>query len=146
MVDLEKFIRAQEYKYEDALAEIKQGHKTSHWMWYIFPQIIGLGSSDTSIYYAIKNLEEAKEYLENPLLSQRLLEITKELLKLQESNPEKIFGPIDALKLKSSMTLFSYVSPENPLFKEVLEKYYEGEEDQKTIEICGRFEKRKRLY
>jgi len=145
MGDLERFITAQEYKYEDALAEIKKGHKTSHWMWYIFPQVIGLGSSDTSIYYAIKSLEEAKEYLENPFLSKRLLKITRELLKLQESNPEEIFGPIDTLKLKSSMTLFSYVSPENPLFKEVLEKYYAGEEDQKTLEICDRFEKRKRL-
>jgi uncharacterized protein (DUF1810 family) len=139
--NLKRFIEVQNYKYQDALQEIKNGHKETHWMWYIFPQIIGLGKTEVSEYYSITSLDEAKEYLENEILSKRLKEITTELLKLDETNPEKIFGSLDSLKLKSSMTLFDYVSSDD-LYNKVLEKYYNGEKDQLTLEICNNMSKR----
>lgn len=139
--NLKRFIEVQNYKYQDALQEIKNGHKETHWMWYIFPQIIGLGKTEVSEYYSITSLDEAKEYLENEILSKRLKEITTELLKLDETNPEKIFGSLDSLKLKSSMTLFDYVSSDD-IYNKVLEKYYNGKKDQLTLEICNNMSKR----
>ncbi len=110
-------------------------------MWYIFPQIKGLGMSETSRYYGIDGEEEAKAYLDNEILGSRLREITSELLKLNIDNPVDIFGTIDTMKLKSSMTLFDYVS-DDKIFSQVLNKYYNGEIDEKTILLC---EKRKKL-
>ena len=141
MEQLDRFIKAQENTYLVALKEIKNGRKQSHWMWYIFPQIKGLGMSETSRYYGIDGEEEAKAYLDNEILESRLREITSELLKLNIDNPVDIFGTIDAMKLKSSMTLFDYVS-DYKIFSQVLNKYYNGEIDEKTILLC---EKRKKL-
>ena len=141
MEQLDRFIKAQENTYLVALKEIKNGRKQSHWMWYIFPQIKGLGMSETSRYYGIDDEEEAKAYLDNEILGFRLREITSELLKLNIDNPVDIFGTIDTMKLKSSMTLFDYVS-EDKIFSQVLNKYYNGEIDEKTILLC---EKRKKL-
>lgn len=141
MGKLGRFIKAQEDTYLIALDEIKKGKKQSHWMWYIFPQIKGLGMSETSRYYGIDDEDEAKEYLDNEILGFRLREITSELLKLDTNNPVDIFGTIDSMKLKSSMTLFDYVSNDR-MFSEVLEKYYNGDIDEKTILLC---EKRKKL-
>ena len=141
MGQLDRFIKAQENTYLVALKEIKNGRKQSHWMWYIFPQIKGLGMSETSRYYGIDGEEEAKAYLDNEILGSRLREITSELLKLNIDNLVDIFGTIDTMKLKSSMTLFDYVS-EDKIFSQVLNKYYNGEIDEKTILLC---EKRKKL-
>ena len=122
---LERFIEAQEKSYEEALKEIKNGRKESHWMWYIFPQITGLGMTYISNYYSIKSIEEAEEYLKNIQLRTNLEEITKELL-----------------KLKSSMTLFDYIEPDT-IYNLVLQKYYSGEKDNKTLEILSKMSKEK---
>jgi len=134
--NLERFLSAQERSYETALAEIKSGRKQSHWMWYIFPQIHGLGFSETSKFYAIKDLEEAKEFLAHPVLGQRLIRICNELLKLHDNNANKIFGTPDDLKLKSSMTLFSSLDA-NPVFDLVLEKFFNGAKDARTLAIIA---------
>lgn len=139
---LNRFLEAQKYSYETALEEIKKGKKMSHWMWYIFPQIKGLGHSETAIYYEIKSLEEAKAYLEHDVLRNRLLQLTDELLLLTTNNPIEIFGYVDAMKLKSCMTLFEYISDiEN--FGKVLEKFYQGLRDEYTITICSSMQKGK---
>lgn len=139
---LNRFLEAQKYSYETALEEIKKGKKMSHWMWYIFPQIKGLGHSETAIYYEIKSLEEAKAYLEHDVLRNRLLQLTDELLLLTTNNPIEIFGYVDAMKLKSCMTLFEYISDiEN--FRKVLEKFYQGLRDEYTITICSSMQKDK---
>ena len=135
MSDLNRFLKAQEDTYVRALEEIKAGKKRSHWMWFIFPQIKGLGQSQASKYYAIQNFEEAILYLENPLLKSRLLEISQALLELDVSNIADVLGSIDTLKLKSSMTLFHMVDKEEKVFMEVLRKYFHNEFDYRTIEI-----------
>lgn len=135
MSELDRFIRAQEYNYSDALKEIKNGKKISHWMWYVFPQIKGLGKSDTANWYAIKDLQEAKDYLNNDILSNRLEQVCKALLELDCNDAYKIFGSPDDMKLKSSMTLFEIAAPENKIFKRVLDKYFNGERDQKTLKL-----------
>jgi uncharacterized protein (DUF1810 family) len=132
MNNLDRFISVQKYVYEEALTEVKQGNKKSHWMWFIFPQIIGLGESDTAIYYSIVNIDEATKFLSHEILGKRLREITSELLKLKTNDPEEIFGEIDAMKLKSSMTLFDCVE-ENSIFDEVLKKYFNGQRDELTL-------------
>ena len=134
---LTKFITAQKEDFDIALAEIKNGRKESHWIWYIFPQIAGLGRSATSEYYAIQNLSEAKMYLENKYLRNNLLTICQALLDLKTDDAEEVLGWIDAMKLKSSMTLFTLVAPEEPVFKAVLDKFFHGELDEKTVEIAG---------
>ena len=135
--DLYRFIEAQKGSYEIALTEIRRGKKTSHWMWYIFPQIHGLGSSETTRFFAIKDKAEATLYLKHPLLGARLIEICKELLSLNTSDPVKIFGSVDGMKLKSSMTLFSLLEPPNAIFQKVLSKFFDGEKDKSTIKILG---------
>ena len=135
MDKLDRFIKAQENTYYIALNEIKNGRKRSHWMWYIFPQIKGLGMSDASRFYGIDGVIEARAYLDNEILGARLREITGELLKLNENNPFDIFGTIDTIKLKSCMTLFDYVSDED-ICMDVLGKFYNGEIDDKTIFLC----------
>lgn len=132
--ELNRFIKPQERDFEQALSEIKAGRKVSHWMWYIFPQFKGLGFSETSKFYSIQSLKEAMEYLNHPILGSRLRQITNELILLNENDAYKIFGSPDDLKLKSSMTLFSAIdNSEEKLFKKVLEKYFNGEPDNKTI-------------
>lgn len=133
-MSLERFVKAQEGSYEIALNEIRQGQKRSHWMWYIFPQIKGLGYSSTAQYYAIQDENEAENYLNHPILSKRLMEISEELLKLDSNNASEVFGYPDDMKLKSSMTLFSLVS-EQEIFEKVLDKFFGGKIDRKTVEI-----------
>ena len=131
--DLERFVLAQEKKYLIALEEIKSGFKRGHWMWFIFPQVEGLGRTNTSNFYGIKGLEEAKEYLNHQILGPRLKEITNELLLLNVSEAEQIFGFPDCLKLRSSMTLFNLVNDtEDNLFLRVLDRFYDGQSDDKT--------------
>jgi uncharacterized protein (DUF1810 family) len=135
--NLERFIDAQERSYQIALSEIKNGKKESHWMWYIFPQVQGLGFSETSKFYAIKNIDEAKEFLLHPVLGNRLVNLCNELLKLESDNANSIFGSPDDLKLKSSMTLFSSLNI-NPVFQMVLDKFFNGTGDNKTLELIGK--------
>ncbi|MBC3796007.1 DUF1810 domain-containing protein [Acetobacterium tundrae] len=133
MDTVERFIKAQEENYEQALTEIKNGRKRSHWMWYIFPQLKGLGRSETARYYGIANWQEAKAYMVHPVLGSRLLAISGELLKLESSDANAIFGRPDGLKLKSSMSLF-YLVDGNPTFKAVLDKFFGGEMDEVTAD------------
>jgi uncharacterized protein (DUF1810 family) len=135
---VERFIDAQKRAYQIALTEIKNGRKQGHWMWYIFPQIQGLGFSEMSKYYSIKNIDEATIYLNHPILGSRLYEISNELLKLTYSNAMIIFGSPDDLKLKSSMTLFSQVEKADVTFKLVLDKYFGGSYDERTIQLLKR--------
>ena len=134
---LDRFLDAQRGDYAVALAEVRRGRKTSHWMWYIFPQIAGLGQSSTARYYSIRDLEEAREYYAHPVLGQRLREISGVLLELRGSDPVAVFGGIDSMKLKSSMTLFAMAAPDDPIFQQVLDKYYGGEQDALTLRILG---------
>ena len=133
--DLSRFLKAQEHDYEQALREIRSGRKRTHWMWYIFPQIQGLGFSSTAQYYAIRDLEEAKEYLAHPVLGARLKEISSALLDLEGLSASEIFGYPDDLKLRSCMTLFRMADLNEPIFLEVLEKYYDGEPDFRTVDL-----------
>ena len=133
MEDIYRFIKAQESSYNQALEEIKNGKKKSHWIWYIFPQLKGLGSSEISKYYAIKSRNEAEEYIKHPLLGSRLIEISNELLKLDTNNADDVMGWPDNMKLKSSMTLFTLVS-DNDVFRRVLDKFFDGEMDKFTVQ------------
>jgi uncharacterized protein (DUF1810 family) len=136
-VNLQRFKTAQDRDYENALAEIKSGRKHGHWMWYIFPQITGLGRTEISRFYAIKDIGEAAELLMDQELGLRLTTICKALLGLETNDPNAIFESPDDLKLKSSMTLFDAVPATFPVFSQVLEKFYHGERDQRTLEILG---------
>ena len=133
--NLKRFLDAQEYDYETALSEIREGRKRSHWIWYIFPQIAGLGFSSMSAYYAISSKAEAVAYMQDETLRSRLLEITEALLLLPENEPRMVMGYPDDLKLRSSMTLFAKTSPEEKVFQKVLDKYYDGMPDEKTIQL-----------
>ena len=138
--DLNRFIDAQGPTYKKALEEIRKGEKKSHWMWYIFPQIEGLGYSSMARYYAIENLDEAYEYLHHPVLGERLKRITMALLALSTNDPVKVMGGIDAYKLQSCMTLFSLVSKKDNIFKAVLDKFYHGKMDEDTLRLLGHVE------
>ncbi|MCF2501917.1 DUF1810 domain-containing protein [Dyadobacter sp. CY107] len=133
--DLNKFLTAQERDYAGALAEITRGRKQGHWIWYVFPQITGLGMSSTSVHYAIDDLEQANRYFQHPVLGKRLIEISKAILAVEGKTANQIMGTPDDLKLRSSMTLFSMVKNADPVFQEVLNKYFDGKPDRKTIEI-----------
>lgn len=136
--NLERFIDAQETSYGIAISEIKNGRKRSHWMWYIFPQIQGLGFSETSRFYAIKDLNEADEFLNHPVLGSRLIDICNALIALEKNNASKIFGYPDDLKLKSSMTLFASSPNTYSVFQLVLDKFFNGTKDDKTLHIINR--------
>jgi uncharacterized protein (DUF1810 family) len=133
--NLNRFLDAQDTKFNEALAEIKNCKKKSHWMWFIFPQIAGLGFSHYSMYYAIQNLEEATLYLQHPILGKRLIEISVEIMEINGKTANEIFGIPDDQKLKSCMTLFSLLDNPNPVFHQVLAKYFHGVQDEKTIRI-----------
>ena len=135
---LNRFLEAQKIMYETALEEIKKGEKESHWIWYIFPQLRGLGYSPKAYTYGIDGLEEAKAYLEHPVLSARLIEITEALLTHRGKDIEDIMGDIDALKLRSSMTLFAHISETNSVFHRVLEVFYDSKMDEMTLELLGK--------
>lgn len=132
---LTRFLKAQKTDYSIAFSEIKNGKKRSHWMWYIFPQIHGLGFSETSKIYAIKNIQEAEDFLNDPVLGKRLIDICNELVNLKTNDANKIFGSPDDVKLRSSMTLFSSLPDTNPVFQKVLDKFFVGKKDEKTLRI-----------
>jgi uncharacterized protein (DUF1810 family) len=136
--DLNRFVQAQEGVYERALAEIKGGRKRSHWMWYIFPQFDGLGFSPTARLYAIKSLAEAEAYLRHPVLGPRLKECAEAALGVQGRTAHEIFGSPDDMKLRSCATLFARVSPPGSAFARLLDKYYQGEPDGKTLALLQR--------
>ena len=135
MADLSRFLDAQRHSYLTALSEIRSGRKRSHWMWYIFPQIAGLGFSSTAQYYAIRDLSEARAYLEEPTLRSHLLEISSALLDLPGNDASQILGWPDDLKLRSCMTLFLHADPTIPVFQQVLDKFYSGAEDERTVAL-----------
>ena len=135
---LERFIEPQEQDYEQALKEIRNGRKVSHWIWYIFPQLRGLGKSYMSDYYGIRDLDEAKAFLQDPYLGKHLQEISEALLNLDNDNATQIMGRPDDMKLKSSMTLFACADPENAVFEKVLEKFYNGHKDRRTLKMLSK--------
>ena len=137
MKDITRFYGAQERDYEQALSELKAGRKRSHWIWYIFPQVEGLGYSSIARHYAIEDLAEAQAYVADPVLGPRLKECCEALLGLEASDPRAVMGYPDDLKLRSSMTLFAVAAPSEPVFRAVLDKFYSGEPDEKTLEILG---------
>lgn len=141
MSDLKRFLDAQAYNYADALEEIKKGRKRSCWMWYVFPQIQGLGRSSTARHYEICDLQEARDYLADEVLGGRLLEICEAALAVDCDDAVLVFGVPDNLKLKSSMTLFEAAAPEREIFAKVLEKYFYGERDRRTLKILERQER-----
>lgn len=133
--NLERFIDAHNKFYDVAYSELKNGKKQSHWMWFIFPQIKGLGKSSTSEFYGIQNLCEAKAYINHPILGNNMMKLCESLLSLESNNPTEIFGRPDDMKLKSSMTLFSLAADDNEIFLKVLEKFYNGKLDNRTIRL-----------
>jgi len=135
--DLSRFLTVQEEGYATALAEIQSGKKRSHWMWYIFPQIAGLGLSETSKFYAIKDRAEAEAYFKHPVLGKRLLEISQALIELEDNHATRILGRPDDMKLKSSMTLFAALPDTNPVFAAVLTKFFNGIPDWETQRLLN---------
>jgi len=133
--ELERFVRAQAANYREALGEIRAGAKESHWMWYVFPQLDGLGSSPTAKRYALKSPAEAEAYLAHPLLGPRLRECCEAALSVAGRTAQEIFGSPDDLKLHSSATLFAAVAPDEPVFARLLEKYYDGRRDERTLQL-----------
>jgi uncharacterized protein (DUF1810 family) len=134
---LERFVAAQRPIYDDVVEELRRGRKTSHWIWFIFPQVAGLGQSAMSQRYAIGSLAEAKAYLEHPILGPRLRESAALLLETPGSTAEEILGPIDARKVRSSMTLFHRAAPDEPVFADALNRFYDGIPDPATEEILS---------
>jgi uncharacterized protein (DUF1810 family) len=137
-VDLERFVAAQSGGvHEHALEELRTGRKRSHWMWFVFPQVAGLGRSATARHFALSGLDEAHAYLLHPVLGARLRESVSALLELPDTDPIAVLGTIDAIKLRSSMTLFARAAPEEEIFQQVLDRYYGGLPDEATIRLLG---------
>lgn len=132
--NLSRFLKAQENAYPIALKELQEGRKRSHWMWYIFPQFKYLGRSYNSKFYGISGIEEAAAYLEHPILGQRIREVSETIFNLPKNNAAEVFGHIDAMKLRSSMTLFDLVSS-NDIFARVIDKYFNGHRDSRTLDM-----------
>ena len=130
---LQRFVDAQEPVFPEVLDELRQGRKYGHWIWFIFPQIKGLGRSSTSEFFGISSLAEARAYLQHPVLGPRLIKCTELVNAVESSEAESIFGDIDAMKFRSSMTLFAYADPGNQIISEALEKYFAGQFDSLTI-------------
>lgn len=138
MWDLERFVLAQQVNYEDALREMRCGRKQTHWMWYIFPQLRGLGRSVMSMQYGLDGLEEARAYLAHPVLGPRLLECCEAVLKADSNDPWEVFGSPDDLKFCSCLTLLALAAPSVPIFEQLLDKFYGGQKDLRTIQILNR--------
>ena len=136
--DLSRFVEAQAHAWPNALAEMKAGRKQSHWMWFVFPQIAGLGSSPMAIHYGIKSADEARAYLADPVLGGRLREGVAAMLAHRDASAEATLGGIDALKFRSSLTLFEAVADDPALFAAALDAFYAGERDARTLELLGR--------
>jgi len=130
--DLQRFVDAQRGSYDTALAELRAGAKRSHWMWFVFPQIAGLGRSATAQHFAVSGLDEAHAYLAHPELGRRLRDCAQALLDLGATDAGSVLGPVDAMKLRSSMTLFAHAAPTEPVFHAVLDRYFGGKEDDAT--------------
>ena len=130
--DLQRFVDAQSATYDQALAELRAGAKRTHWMWFVFPQVAGLGRSGMAQRFAISGLEEARAYLSHPTLGRRLVESARALTALDTADPEQVLGPVDAMKLRSSMTLFAHAAPDEPVFREILDHWFQGTEDEAT--------------
>jgi uncharacterized protein (DUF1810 family) len=130
--DLGRFIVEQERTYADALGELRRGRKTGHWIWFIFPQIAGLGHSAMSQHFAISSLDEARQFLAHPVLGARLRECAAVIFAIEGRSAEEIFGPTDAMKVRSSMTLFHRAAPDEPVFTHVLDRFYDGAADELT--------------
>jgi uncharacterized protein (DUF1810 family) len=130
--NLERFVDAQAHVYDRVLDELRRGRKTGHWIWFIFPQVAGLGSSAMSERFAISSLAEARAYLDHPVLGARLRECSTAILATVGRTADEIFGSLDAMKVRSSMTLFHRAAPDDPLFGEVLERFYDGVSDART--------------
>lgn len=135
--DLNRFVSAQDGVYDRVLAELRGGRKRSHWIWYVFPQIDGLGHSSTTKHYSIKSLEEARRYLDHPVLGKRLRECSEAVLEIQGRSVSEIFGYPDDLKLQSSMTLFEKAAGPDSVFERVLEQYFGGERDRNTLRLLS---------
>jgi uncharacterized protein (DUF1810 family) len=136
-LSLERYVKAQAPIYARALAELKAGRKQSHWMWYVFPQVAGLGHSATSQSYGIESLKEAREYLAHPLLGARLRECCRAVMAVEGKSAHEIFRSPDDLKFRSCLTLFAHAAPDEPLFDELLVKYFGGREDSATLELLA---------
>ena len=138
--DLRRFVEAQDAggTYDAALRELGDGRKVGHWMWFVLPQLAGLGRSATARHYALRDADEARAYLTHPVLGPRLRECAQALLHLSTGDPVAVLGSIDALKLRSSMTLFAAVAPDEPDFPRVLEQYFDGRPDDATLDLLGR--------
>ena len=134
---LDRFRTSHRDYYDEALREIKNGRKNGHWMWYIFPQLSGLGMSATSLYYGIRGLGEAKEYLADPMLGEHLVEISAALLEIPTDDPRRVFWFPDDLKLCSCMTLFAVAAPDEPVFRKVIDKFFGGKPDSLTLDMLG---------
>lgn len=135
--DLQRFVDAQADVYDIALAELRAGRKQSHWMWFVFPQIQGLGHSYMSTKYAISGLEEARAYIAHEILGKRLIECTHAVLDSRPTNARAVFGPIDSMKFRSCMTLFELAAPDVEVFSRALDALYDGRRDERTLEIVG---------
>ena len=138
--DLSRFTSAQASVYEIVLAELRSGRKRTHWMWFIFPQLEGLGHSTTAQYYAIRSVEETRQYLNHPVLGTRLTECAETVLAIDGRSVAEIFGYPDDRKLKSSMTLFAHVADPHSVFVRVLDKYFHGDQDRRTLDLLGKLE------
>jgi len=136
--DLDRFLKAQDEAYADALDELRAGHKRSHWIWFIFPQIAGLGHSPTAQYYAIKSPDEARAYLAHPILGARLHECLKVLQTLDATDARTVFGDLDAMKFRSSLTLFAEADPGDAIVEAALERWFGGDKDGKTLQLLRR--------
>jgi len=136
--DLDRFLKAQGDTYDTALDELKAGRKRSHWIWFIFPQIAGLGQSPTSQFYGVKSLDEAAAYLRHPILGGRLHESLKALQMLEETSADRVFGDLDAMKFRSSLTLFAEANPSDPIIEAALDRWFGGRKDEKTLQLLRR--------
>lgn len=136
--DLDRFLKAQDDAYADALDELRAGRKRSHWIWFVFPQIAGLGHSPTAQYYAIKSLDEARAYLAHPILGARLHECLKVLQVLDRTDARAVFGDLDAMKFRSSLTLFAEADPGDAIVEAALNRWFEAKKDEKTLQLLGR--------
>jgi len=135
--DLQRFVDAQTDVYEDVVDELRAGHKASHWMWFVFPQLRGLGHSPTAQHYGIASLDEARAYLAHPVLGDRLRECTRLVLRVDGRNARAIFGSPDDFKFRSCMTLYGFAAPDEDVFAQALDRYFGGEPDPRTLELLG---------
>ena len=133
---LKRFVDAQEPVFAEVLRELERGHKRTHWMWFVFPQLAALGSSPTAKHFGIHSLDEARAYLRHPILGPRLRQCCETLIKVRGRSAREIFGATDELKLRSCLTVFELAAPNEPLFAQCLEKYYSGERDELTLGLC----------